>query len=254
MDNLEQNQIDANDTPIVIQFNKRDLPGVMPVEQLQEALGFEGYPYTEASALKGDGVMETFRLVSKITAKHLLGRLKGKSEPIEKKKPAAAKVAAKAAPVIEPEPEPEPVAMPEMNPFADSVPFPESAPLESGYEKMEEVSLEQLLSEGRERPATISGTIPVPLMEADEVVEELGADELVAIEEPPLAVALMDEPEVEPIASPSLGDDELVAELEAEVAALHERLDIVKKERRAALETILRELDELAARVRAQLD
>jgi len=258
MENLEQNQIDVNDTPIVIQFNKRDLPGVMPVEKLQEALGFEGYPYTEASALKGEGVMETFKLVSKITAKHLLGRLKGKSEPIERaerKKAAEARVAAKAAAM----PLPEPVAEPEMNPFADSVPFPESAPLESGYEKMEEVSLEQLLSEGRERPATISGTIPVPI-EMVEEVEELGADEMVAIEEPPpLAVAVMDEPvaavapEPLPLDEPS-GDGELVAELEAEVAALHERLDIVKKERHAALETILRELDALAARVRAQLE
>src|SRR6185369_10973557 len=109
MENLEQNQIDVNDTPIVIQFNKRDLPGVLSVDKLQEVLGFEGYPYTEASALKGDGVMETFKLVSKITAKHLLGRLKGKSEPVERKKPApvAAKVTAKAP---QPEPEPEPIA------------------------------------------------------------------------------------------------------------------------------------------------
>jgi len=254
MDNLEQNQIDANDTPIVIQYNKRDLPGVLPVEKLQEQLGFEGYPYTEASALKGDGVMETFKLVSKITAKHLLGRLKGKSEPIERKKPAAAaKITTKAPPLIEPEPEPEPepvAAEPEINPFADSVPFPESAPLESGYEKMEEVSLEQLLSEGRERPATMTGTIPVPMMDIEEV-EELGADEMVAVEEPPVAVAVMEE---EPAPVATSGDGELVAELEAEVAALHERLDVVKKERRAALETILRELDELAARVRAQLD
>ncbi len=76
LENLEENQIDPNDTPIIIQFNKRDIPGVLPVEQLQEALGFEGYPYTEASALKGEGVMETFSLVSKITAKHLFARLK----------------------------------------------------------------------------------------------------------------------------------------------------------------------------------
>lgn len=253
MENLEQNQIDVNDTPIVIQFNKRDLPGVLPVEKLQEVLGFEGYPYTEASALKGDGVMETFKLVSKITAKHLLGRLKGKSEPVERKKPApvAAKVTAKAP---QPEPEPEPIAAePELNPFADSVPFPESAPLESGYEKMEEVSLEQLLSEGRERPATISGTIAVPLMPDADEVEELGADEMVAIEESPIPVAVMEEPEPEPMGMAS-GDGELVAELEAEVAALHERLDVLKKERRAALETILSELDALSARVRAQLD
>src|SRR5436305_15341545 len=84
--------------------------------------------------------------------------------------------------------------MPEMNPFADSVPFPDSAPLESGYEKMEEVSLEQLLSEGRERPATMAGTIAVPLIDVEEV-EELGAEEMVAIEEPPVAVAVMEEEE-----------------------------------------------------------
>ena len=56
-------------------------------KKLQEALGLEGYPYTEASAIKGEGVMETFKLVSKITAKHLYNRLKGKSEPIDRKKP-----------------------------------------------------------------------------------------------------------------------------------------------------------------------
>src|SRR5207244_11967003 len=150
LENMQQNNLDPNELPIVIQFNKRDIPGVLPVEQLQERLGFEGYPFTEASALKGEGVMETFKLVSKITAKHLMGRFKsGKSEPI-KKPGAAPKKAAKATPAATPAPEPPPI------PFPDSVPFPES-PMASGYEKMEEVSLEQLLSEGRERPATISG-------------------------------------------------------------------------------------------------
>jgi len=150
-------------------------------------------------------------------------------------------------------PEPEPVSEPDFNPFADSVPFPDSGPLESGYEKMEEVSLEQLLSEGRERPATISGSIPVPIMPEVEEVEELAADEMVAIEEPPLAVAVMDEPVAFEEPEPS-GDGALVAELEAEVAALHERLGVLKNERRTALEAILRDLDDLAARVRAQLD
>src|SRR5882762_6462549 len=51
MENLHENNLDPNDTPIIIQFNKRDLPGALPVEQLQERLGFEGYPYTEASAI-----------------------------------------------------------------------------------------------------------------------------------------------------------------------------------------------------------
>src|SRR5688572_27586789 len=107
LENLRENQIDPEDTPIVVQFNKRDIPGVLPVEKLQELLDVEGYPFTEAAALKGEGVMETFKLVSKITAKHLFNRLKGKSEKIERKKP----VKGKAAKLPEPEPEPDPIPL-----------------------------------------------------------------------------------------------------------------------------------------------
>jgi signal recognition particle receptor subunit beta len=250
LENLEENQIDVNDTPIVIQYNKRDIPGVLPVEKLQDALGFEGYPYTEASALKGDGVMETFKLVSKITAKHLFSRLQGKSAPM--KKPAAPavtpKVAVKSAPVAAPEPEVpdamldnEPLAA-APNPFADSVPFADVAPVEADYDRAEEVSLDQLLSEGRKRPATFSGTIAVPQVEE---VEELGAEELL---ESPVAVAVMDE---EPAAARSsvVYADTRVAELEAQIASLQQKVRI----KDSALQTILRELDELRARVSAEL-
>lgn len=248
LENLEENQIDVNDTPIVIQFNKRDIPGVLPVEKLQEALGFEGYPYTEASALKGDGVMETFKLISKITAKHLFSRLQGKSAPV--KKTAAPAMTPKVAVKSAPEPEPEVVdsmldneplaAAP--NPFADSVPFPDAGPVEGEYDKAEEVSLEQLLSEGRTRPATFSGNVPLP--HADEV-EELGAEELV---DAPVAVAVMDE---EPVAAASsvVYADTRVAELEAQIASLQQKVRI----KETALQTILRELDELRARVSAEL-
>src|SRR5688500_14309566 len=203
LENLEENQIDPNDTPIVVLYNKRDLPHAMPVDKLAEALGFEGYPYTEASALKGDGVMETFKLVSKITAKHLFARLKGKSEPVKKiaaPNPAAAQVKARPAPapIPEPEPEPEPLAA-APNPFADSVPFPDAVPVETDYDGAEEVSLEQLLAEGRSRPATMAGTVRVPLDD----VEELGAEELVAIpDESPVAVAVMDEERRTAVAQP----------------------------------------------------
>ncbi|MFP5247637.1 MAG: GTP-binding protein, partial [Thermoanaerobaculia bacterium] len=251
LDNLEENQIDVNDTPIVIQYNKRDIPGVLPVEQLQEALSFEGYPYTEASALKGTGVMETFKLVSKITAKHLFSRLQGKSTPV-KKQPSGTmtpKVAVKAAPMAAPEPEVEELADSMLdneplaeapNPFADSVPFPD-APPEADYEAAEEVSLEQLLAEGRTRPQTFSGNIAVP--HHDEV-EELGAEELV---EAPVAVAVMDEPAA--AAAPVVYADTRVAELEAQVNALQQRLEIKNR----TLQEILRELDELRARVSAEL-
>jgi signal recognition particle receptor subunit beta len=231
LENMELNHIDVNDTPIVIQYNKRDIPGVLPVEQLAETLGFEGYPYTEASAIKGEGVMETFNLISKITAKHLVQRLKGKSPeaPATAAPAPAPKKAAKAAAKSEPPPVEAP------NPFANSVPFPESTPLDSGYEKIEEVSLEQLLSEGRERPATMSGNVPVPI-EVEEV-EELAAEEL-------MPVAVMDEPPA----------DGRVAALEDEVNQLKTKIKILRDDRRTALESILRELNDLTERVRAQLE
>ena len=263
MENLQENQIDPNDTPIVIQFNKRDLPGVLAVEELQEKLGFDGYPYTEASALKGEGVMETFRLISKITAKHLFARLKGgESKPIPKKgaaPPAAPKVQVKPAPAPEPQNEVEelePLAMLDNeppseapNPFADSVPFPDdTAPVAADYDAAEEVSLDQLLAEGRSRPTTLSGDVAVPVVEDEEEIEELQAEQLV--ESP--SVALMDEPERAPAseAEPVVLAEGRVGELEAQIASLHQKLQI----KQTALESILRELDDLRARVSAQLD
>jgi len=238
LENLEQNNIDPNDTPIIIQYNKRDIPGVLPVEELQEALGFEGYPYTEAAAIKGEGVMETFRLVSKIAAKHLYARLQGKPAPVEK-----AKTKAKAK--HEPEQEPE-VAEAQLNPFADSVPFPESQ-VDSSYDRMEEVSLEQLL-EGRERPATFSGDVAVP--EIDDV-EELDADALVPAEEPEAVVAVLDEPE--PLPDAAAADDRL-AILEQQVQSLESQIESMRAQHRMEIEEILSELGVLTARLRQRLD
>jgi len=236
IENLEQNNIDPNDTPIIIQFNKRDIPGVLSIDELQEQLAFEGYPYTEASAIKGEGVMETFHLVSKITAKHLYARLQGKPIPIEK----AEKAKPAAASKVEAQPEPEP-EQPSPNPFADSVPFPES-PVDSSYDRMEEVSLEQLLSEGRERPATMSGNVAVPVDMDD--VEELDAEAMVPIEDTAVAVAVMDEPEA----------DDRVATLEQKVHSLQSELDSLREEHRVEIEEILRDLGDISARLRKLVD
>ncbi len=248
IENMETNNIDPNDTPIVIQFNKRDIPGVLPVEVLQERLGFEGYPYTEAAAVKGQGVMETFRLVSKITAKHLYARLQGKS-PGEKKKSAAARKAE-----AQREPEPGPIA--EANNFPDSVPFPE-AQIDSSYDAMEEVSLEQLLSEGRERPATMSGNVPLPVdlsrlepVDEPDDVEELHAHEMVVHEETPLPEARIEEPPL----SPDTANDDRLANLEQQVHSLKSQLDFERAERRAEMQEVLRDLDALVTRLRGRVD
>jgi mutual gliding-motility protein MglA len=231
LENMKENNIDPEDTPIVIQFNKRDIPGVLSVEELQDQLGLEEYPYHEASAIKGVGVMETFKLVSKITAKHLYNRLKGKKEPIERKKPEKKHAKPKTVAGTKKVPIPEPEAL--ENPFGDSTPFPESNPLDLGYEKMEEVSLEQLL-EGRERPATLSGSVPVPMEE----VEELGAEHMLPLDDNPLALEL-DQPASAGMSAASNGK---VAALEARVRKLE-----------GSLQDVLRTLNDLTTRVKNQL-
>ena len=256
MENLNENNLDPNDIPIIIQFNKRDLPGVLPVDELQERLGFEGYPYAEASAIKGDGVMETFKLVSKITAKHLYARLKGRSEPIERKKPTA-ETAKPAKVEMRPEPEPEAeseaevmtdAGLPDVNPFGDSMPFPDSAPT-AGYEKMEEVSLEQLLSEGRERPATISGNVPIPV--ALDEVEEMGAEEMVPLEDTPAPVAFIDEPSS--VLLPEHSGNGRVEELEAQIQQLEAQIITMRQSHREQLEAIMRSIGELSRTVHEQI-
>ncbi len=230
MENLRENEIDTNDIPIVIQYNKRDIPGVLPVEDLEEALGFEGYPWKEASALRGDGVMETFALVSKITAKHLIGKLQGKA-PKTKEKPekkSKHRHATQEAPA--PKAAAAPAAAPaEENPFASSfpaeeAPFGETPFPASDYEKVEEISLDQLL-EGRERPATISGDVAIPVPIADDI-EPLDEAALLG-EDLPVAVAVEEPPparHAQPGNAPSSGGasvDALRLEIEALRADVH---------------------------------
>jgi small GTP-binding protein len=50
-------------TPIVIQYNKRDLPDAVPIDTLRQEVNIPGKPYTEAIAVEGKGVKETFELV-----------------------------------------------------------------------------------------------------------------------------------------------------------------------------------------------
>lgn len=59
--NLRELGQDFSSFPIVVQFNKRDVPDAMPIEALRGELGFDGQPQIEAIALQGIGVFETLR-------------------------------------------------------------------------------------------------------------------------------------------------------------------------------------------------
>ena len=74
-ENMQELGQSVDDTAIVVQYNKRDLPGVLSVQALQESLGFQEFPFVESVAADAKGVVETFKLVSKLTFVQLLKRL-----------------------------------------------------------------------------------------------------------------------------------------------------------------------------------
>lgn len=63
--NLEQQGYDIRRIPLVIQYNKRDLPGVASISELRAALNRFNAPDFAATAAAGDGVLETLRTLSK---------------------------------------------------------------------------------------------------------------------------------------------------------------------------------------------
>lgn len=58
--NLLANKMDLGQVPVVVQCNKRDLPGVLSQEQILKAMKVEAGAVTMASAITGEGVVETF--------------------------------------------------------------------------------------------------------------------------------------------------------------------------------------------------
>ncbi|MDL2717300.1 MAG: GTPase domain-containing protein [Acidobacteriota bacterium] len=106
-ENLHEEKISLETLPVVIQYNKRDLPSALSVEALQDSLGFHSYPYVETVASEGAGVIETFKLVSKLTFVDLLRRLQRGWQPSSAGTPAAA--AEEAAPAAAAIPEVAPV-------------------------------------------------------------------------------------------------------------------------------------------------
>lgn len=75
-ENLRKMGVPPESIPTVVQFNKRDLPGVLSLEELQESLGLRDLPFVEAVASEGRGVVETFKLASKLTFIDLMRRLR----------------------------------------------------------------------------------------------------------------------------------------------------------------------------------
>jgi signal recognition particle receptor subunit beta len=99
--NLKAYGIDIKTIPLVLQYNKRDLPNAVPVQDLNKELNRLNVPFFEAQAANGVGVFETLRGVSKLLlakiSKDVLEKDKGAVQGVARAKATAAKAEASAA-------------------------------------------------------------------------------------------------------------------------------------------------------------
>jgi signal recognition particle receptor subunit beta len=63
--NLLEQGYNLDKLPYVVQYNKRDLPNISPVQELRELVNPNGLPDFEAAAHIGTGVFETLKAIAK---------------------------------------------------------------------------------------------------------------------------------------------------------------------------------------------
>ena len=68
--NLNANRLNIKQIPLVLQFNKRDLPEALAVGVMNRRLNFRNAPFFEAIASQGIGVVETFRAITRETIEY----------------------------------------------------------------------------------------------------------------------------------------------------------------------------------------
>jgi len=83
-ENLKVNNIDPDDTPVILQYNKRDIKNIMSIDELNADLNEKNSLFFEAVAVEGKGVIETFKHVTEHLIKHIVKKHKVDIEaPVE---------------------------------------------------------------------------------------------------------------------------------------------------------------------------
>jgi len=244
-ENLARNGTAFETIPVVIQYNKRDLPDILSVDAMQEALGFSSYPQVEAVASEGRGVTETFKLISKLTFLDLLRRLQGRAPEegagaVTAGNPEAAGEPAAPADVAQEERRP-PLTLvrsvpetteaePETENAAPESAAPESEPLEPPFAEAVEAS----------PPAAVA-----ELEEKISVLEKRLEEQALAAES---SAARLDERCGEAREASGRELASLERRMEDRVRALEERLDAEASRGRGADESLFEELGRLRER------
>jgi signal recognition particle receptor subunit beta len=120
-DNLKRQGVRIREIPLVMQFNKRDLPNALPVAELEAEVNKLGVPHFESVATNGLGVEETLKGVTQLVLQHLVKKygLEG-SEPLDREIQIL-------NPTVAAEARPHDSLWDDDDPFADTPPPPPSA-------------------------------------------------------------------------------------------------------------------------------
>lgn len=70
-ENLKEYDLSLDEIPFVMQWNKRDMPDAIPVDELNAELNPEGFENFEAVAVNGVGVFDTLKCVAKQVLRQL---------------------------------------------------------------------------------------------------------------------------------------------------------------------------------------
>jgi signal recognition particle receptor subunit beta len=84
-DNLKRQGIRIREIPVVIQYNKRDLPNALPLDEVNREVNKLGAPYFGSVATTGIGVEETLKGITQLVLAHLVKKygLEG-TEPLDR--------------------------------------------------------------------------------------------------------------------------------------------------------------------------
>jgi len=124
-DNLKRQGVRLREMPMVLQYNKRDLPNAMPVAEMDAEINKSSMPRFESVATTGLGVEETLKGITQLVLAHLIKKygLEG-SEPLDREiqilnAPSAPKAAA-AQSLWDEDEEPLPSSPPPARPAAET--------------------------------------------------------------------------------------------------------------------------------------
>ena len=141
MENLHENGLDINTIPFVIQYNKRDLPDIETVAEMNAYLNRWNVPSFEAVAVKGDGVFATLkslssRVISQLNNDHGYSADSPKTThlqpvPVHPAPAPISEVPAAPKALVKPAPVPAPVAAPRPAPVPAAAPGAAKAPVQA---------------------------------------------------------------------------------------------------------------------------